>query len=451
MSVRDPAPALLAALLLAGAPVPGPAGLATAQEEPVVVLEPEERARALQLFLERVRETVVSGQLEGYLALWADDGTVFEPGAPPATGPAAVRDAWGGLLRGRCECRFELVEVQDPGTGEWAYVRADLAGLLVPPGEAPRVFDDELLLVTRLGPDGIWRISRQLRTRDRRRHRAASPSVAPPAGVEVTEGVVYATPGGFPLRLDLFQPAADVERPAPAVVLVHGGSWSGGARQQLRPYAAALAGRGFVTVSIEYRLSGEAPYPAAVEDARAAVEWLRGDAARLGVDPERIAIGGVSAGAQIAGLVAMAPPPGDEPTVQAAILVSPALDLEALGERYPEPPEIQRALLYYLGASYAERPELWARASPLRHADRHDPPTLLLHGSEDAVTPPSQSLEMLSRLTAEEVYADLFTARHGGHLFFLEEVWFPVAVEKMASFLDRVLRTGELPSATDPG
>jgi acetyl esterase/lipase len=128
-----------------------------------------------------------------------------------------------------------------------------------------------------------------------------------PAPVQVREDIVYARRGELPLALDLYLPAAGAA-PAPLVLLVHGGGWASGERSNMAPLAARLAARGYAAATVSYRLSGQARYPAAIDDVKDALDWLRMQAPGLGLDPARVAIAGGSAGGQIAALVGMTRP-----------------------------------------------------------------------------------------------------------------------------------------------
>jgi acetyl esterase/lipase len=130
-----------------------------------------------------------------------------------------------------------------------------------------------------------------------------------PGGVTARPDVVYWTPpGGFqPQTLDLYRPAG--EGPHPLVIYVHGGGWVGGTARNAGTFEnfpgvlADLASRGYVVASVNYRLAGEARFPGAIQDVKAAVRYLRANAASLGVDPDKVLIWGSSAGGQLAGLV----------------------------------------------------------------------------------------------------------------------------------------------------
>src|SRR4051812_14686555 len=147
--------------------------------------------------------------------------------------------------------------------------------------------------------------------------------VAFPGGVTGLPDLVYSTVAGFrPLTLDLYLPPESVSGGAPVIIYVHGGGWTSGHTRHSGAFEnwpgvlASLAGRGYVVASLSYRLSGEAPSPAAEQDVKSAVRWLRGNAARFGVDKRHIGIWGGSAGGQLAalagtscGVPALEPPP----------------------------------------------------------------------------------------------------------------------------------------------
>ena len=128
--------------------------------------------------------------------------------------------------------------------------------------------------------------------------RRQDPPFQQPDTVQVKRDIVYGKGGGRDLKLDLFLPKQG-EEPRPGIVFVHGGGWQGGSRAAFQRQAAYLAGKGYVGACIEYRLSGEATFPAAIEDCKCAVRWLRANAGTYKVDPERIAACGGSAGGHL--------------------------------------------------------------------------------------------------------------------------------------------------------
>ena len=122
-----------------------------------------------------------------------------------------------------------------------------------------------------------------------------------PEGVILTSDLVYTRYGERALHLDVFRP--NNKKSLPAVLLIHGGGWRTGERSQGIPIAQRLAANGYVAVTVEYRLSIEALYPAAVHDLKAAVRWLRAHAAEYSIDTAKIAVLGCSAGGQLAALI----------------------------------------------------------------------------------------------------------------------------------------------------
>ena len=156
------------------------------------------------------------------------------------------------------------------------------------------------------------------------------------------KNVVFTTAGGMELKLDIFRPEGTSKRTA--IVFVHGGGWRQGSREMMWPNARAMAAHGFTGVAAQYRLTPQAPWPAQIEDVKAAIRWTRANAARLDVDPGRIVLWGSSAGAHLVLLAAGTPdvaafegasePKGVSPAVSAVIAVHAPVDLH-LFHGYP--------------------------------------------------------------------------------------------------------------------
>ena len=124
-----------------------------------------------------------------------------------------------------------------------------------------------------------------------------------PATVRAVRDITYIQRGEHALQLDLYLPVKPAGAALPAIVLVHGGGWQSGVRDNFAPMAIRMAENGFAAATVSYRLSPEARYPAAIHDVKAALRWVRAHAGEYGIDPARIAVGGGSAGGQIASLV----------------------------------------------------------------------------------------------------------------------------------------------------
>lgn len=253
-----------------------------------------------------------------------------------------------------------------------------------------------------------------------------------PGGVVATPQVEIANLDGYrPVRMDLYAPSRRAG-PRPAVLWVHGGGWSRGDSRTSGAYAdwprvlASLAARGFVVASVDYRLSGEAKFPAQIQDVKAAIRHLRAHAAELGVDPSRIYLWGGSAGAHLAALAAtscgdpaFAPLPSTGRLERSEIAALKAKAAPAGSDC------VQGTALWYGLFDLAQSPKVnvagllgcdpkvcadTARAaSPLHRAGPSAPPMLLIHGSADATAPLAQSAAMAAALRRAGVRAELVT------------------------------------------
>lgn len=237
-------------------------------------------------------------------------------------------------------------------------------------------------------------------------------------GAVTLTDVVYSTIPGFrPLHLDLYRSTADAAL-RPLIVFLHGGGYShanpraGAAFVNLPAILAYLAARGYVVASIEYRFSGEAPFPAQLADLQAAIRFLRGNAARLGIDGARVGTWGMSAGAHLSALNAV--DCAGDTCVQAFAGWFGAYDVPAFLREMPLDTYVRR--LFRCDTTACDFDALDA-ASPIRHVDRGDPPALLVHGLGDTLALPSQSERFAQRLQAAGVDARLLLIPKVGHGF----------------------------------
>lgn len=237
-----------------------------------------------------------------------------------------------------------------------------------------------------------------------------------PRQVNIEEGVVFGTGGGRDLHCDVFKPEGLTE-PAIGVVLVFGAGWVAGERAQLRGYAILLGRQGFVVVCPDYRLTGEAKWPAQIHDVKAAIRWTRANAKSLGIDPDRIAIGGNSAGGQLSLLAAGTPGreegeggnAGVSSTVAAVSAIYPVTSFE------PEMGGAWEPALSLL--EEGQDPSALREAGPLHAVSGTFPPTMLVHGTADDIVDHSQSLRMFAALEAAEVPVDLHLYAGQRHAF----------------------------------
>ncbi len=263
-----------------------------------------------------------------------------------------------------------------------------------------------------------------------------------PETVDVRRGVEYGKGGDVPLKLDLYSPKAKND-PKPALIFVHGGGWKSGRRDDYRYYGIKFAQRGFVVASISYRLRNVAPFPAAVEDAKCAVRWIRANAAMLNVDPERIAIVGGSAGGYLAMMVGYSSDvpeleghggnAGVSSCVQAVVNLYGPTDLTTAYAR--EHDLVKR----FLGKSYEEAPKLYERASPLQHVSADDPPTLILHGTLDELVPISQADALAAKIKQHGVACEFHRLTGWPHTMDLAQTVNGFCRERMLVFFEKHL------------
>lgn len=239
-----------------------------------------------------------------------------------------------------------------------------------------------------------------------------------PGGVTSLADVTYSTiPGYRPMVVDIYMPPKK-GGPKPLVLYIHGGGWvaghtrHSGALANFPAVLAKLASEGFVVASLEYRLADEAKFPAQLQDARAALRFLKGNAAKYGIDPARTGVWGGSAGGHLTALTALTcgvgylDPAGlkaeaGSECVQAAVTWYGVFDFGALARVRRDGNDPAGARL--MGCKGECQPESYALASPVTYIDAKDPPMLLIHGDEDQVVPVAQSHLAEARLKAAGV------------------------------------------------
>lgn len=258
------------------------------------------------------------------------------------------------------------------------------------------------------------------------------------ATIDVQRDVEFAAPDGHSLRLDVYQPRSPTPREprtdvasrplSPAVIVIHGGSWSGGDKSDFESYDRWLAAGGRVVFDVEYRLANSAQrFPAQLTDIKCAIAWVKRRAAQYDVDPERLALLGRSAGGQLALLAAytaheptLQPVPCDarDTSVRAVISFYGPTDL-AWDYAHPGRPDVidtRRVLENYLGGTPTSMPQVYATASPIEHVSAQSPPTLFLHGGHDQLVRSENAERIIPKLTAAGVpytYVYLPWGNHG--------------------------------------
>ncbi len=270
------------------------------------------------------------------------------------------------------------------------------------------------------------------------------------------KNLVYATIGAKPRHLDLYlSPHGSAEKPQPVIVWIHGGAWRSGSKEGV-PVLHWLK-RGFSIASIDYRLSPEAPFPAQVEDIKAAIRFLRARSETYRLDPQRMVIAGASAGGHLAALVGVSNRLKDlegnsgehlgiDSSVQGIVSFYGASNLQSILDQSTEFGKSVRvpALDLLLGGQPIDKPLLARLASPVVHVDATDPPLWLVHGDADPQMPIEQSKELAavySKLGLSVDFEVLPGSKHGGAEFFEEK--------RLNRIADEILRSGPFSQRDD--
>ncbi len=264
--------------------------------------------------------------------------------------------------------------------------------------------------------------------------------------IHQTENVVYKTINTNRwLHLDIFQPVQKGKYPA--LIMIHGGGWRSGNKSMEKPMAQRLAEQGIVAIPVEYRLSAEAKYPAAIHDIKAAIRFIKDNADQYSIDTTKIAIEGESAGGQMAMLVAMTNNveifEGDRngskssSTVQAAIDVDGVVDFLAPNSlntlRKPESADV-----FWLGGFFEDKPLMWKEASPIYYVNKNSVPVLFIcssvprfHAGRD---------EMIDMLNQNGIYSESHTFADSPHSFWLFEPWFTPTLNHIMVFMNKIFK-----------
>jgi acetyl esterase/lipase len=243
-----------------------------------------------------------------------------------------------------------------------------------------------------------------------------------PLGIEEIREVVFGRGGSRLLRLNIARPKQLPKEPMPAIVFIHGGAWRGGSYggSQNYPFAA----KGYFTVNIEYRLSGEATFPAQIHDCKAAIRWLRANAYKYNIDAERMGVWGSSAGGHLAALLGTSGDvaelegeggsEGFSSRVQAVVDLFGPTDFSKMGGRHNniDSPECQ-----LVGGLLCERAELVSLANPITYVTPDDPPFLIIHGEKDRAVPFNQSELLDKAFRKAGVESTLIKVENGDHGF----------------------------------
>jgi acetyl esterase/lipase len=262
--------------------------------------------------------------------------------------------------------------------------------------------------------------------------------------VDISTGVAYCQRDAGPLKADIYLPKG--VGPFPGMLVVHGGAWAMGTREQLAGAALFLAEHGYTAVSIEYRLAPQDKWPAQIYDCAAAVRWMRAHASEYKIDPTRIGAFGYSAGGHLAALLGVL---GDDQLRESGVAAdAPSARLQVvLAGGAPcdfrvIAPDSDR-LAYWLGGTPAEKPDAYRDASPANYVTASASPMFFFHGESDELVQIRSPQKMVERLRELGVPAEFYTVKGAGHI---PAALDQTAREKALAFADHVLKGVPLPA-----
>lgn len=263
-------------------------------------------------------------------------------------------------------------------------------------------------------PLDAWRVARENRIELSLREYLAGSNECPLAPVERTTET-YAEVEAQTLKLDVYRSLDEAERTRPAIVVVHGGSWSAGGRSDYPGWNEWLARKGYVVFDIDYRITPQPNWRTATGDVKCAISWVKANAARYGIDAARIALLGRSAGGHLAllaaystGEAALAPScasSAPDSSVRAVVALYAPTDLQ-WGFEHPANERVLDGagkIRDFLGGAPAEIPEVFKLASATSHVNAQTPPTLLFHGGRDQLVRDENMALLAERLRQQHV------------------------------------------------
>lgn len=269
----------------------------------------------------------------------------------------------------------------------------------------------------------------------------------PAQNVDVTRDVAYGRAGERSLKLDIYQPKTPAADRLPVIVWIHGGGWRGGNKSSGGRLTALVGTGNYVGVSVGYRLSGEAIWPAQIHDCKAAIRWVRANADKHGIDPDRIGVWGSSAGGHLVSLLGTSSDieelEGDCGTPDISSRVTCVVDF--CGPTDMVVFRHSAADLLFGSKSVDERQAEAKVASPAAHVSKDDPPILIVHGTKDGTVPIEQADLFNEKLKECDVDVTFVRIEGGGH-----GIGGPEVMRRVTSFFDKHLRGQDVEVSGEP-
>ena len=257
--------------------------------------------------------------------------------------------------------------------------------------------------------------------------------------IEEIKNVVYQQKGR-PLHLDAF--LYKKQKFNPAVIMIHGGGWRSGNKNQMHILAQQIALKGYSCFPVEYKLSLEAKYPAGVIDVKNAVKFIKDNAKKFNVNPDKIAVLGCSTGGEMAALIGTTNEnlsfENETFKSRSTSRVQAIVNIDGvLAFKHPESSEGEMAS-FWLTGSFEEKPEIWNNASALTHTDRNTPPILFINSGIDRFHAGRD--DMIKILDENKIYSEVKTIKDSPHSFWFFYPWLGETVLYTTQFLDKIFK-----------
>lgn len=257
--------------------------------------------------------------------------------------------------------------------------------------------------------------------------------------VVAVKDLVYKKIDSRELHLDAFYTSD--RKSLPVVVLIHGGGWKSGNKNQMHLMAQEIASKGYACFAIEYRLAPEAKYPAAILDVKSAIKFIKLNAGKYNANPNKVAVLGCSSGGQMAALIGTTNGNSefeDKNDVNGNASVQAIIDMDGiLAFKHPESEE-GKVASFWLDGSYEEKPTAWKQASALTHASKNTPPILFINS--DMTRFHAGRDDMIAILKEHGVYSEVKNIHNAPHSFWFFHPWFEQMITYTTNYLDTILK-----------
>jgi acetyl esterase/lipase len=265
-----------------------------------------------------------------------------------------------------------------------------------------------------------------------------------PDNVVFEKGIEYANPDNQHLQLNMARPKTG-DGPFPCVLFIHGGGFRAGSREGYNGQIIRMAQQGYVAVTVSYRLAPKYPFPAAIHDTKAAVRWLRANAKKYNIDPDRIGVTGGSAGGTLAQMLGVTADvkefEGDGGNADQSSKVKCVVNVYGANDftkSYGKSVDAHEVLPLYLGGNLEKARAAHIRSSPLYWVTPTAVPTLCIHGTEDKYVHIEQAEMLVEKLKATGVEVELLKLEGAGHGFKGKDL--ETAEKAMIAFFDKHLK-----------